>query len=143
MHERLEAGDYDALADYYRAASRMLHERTWADQREREIWRLHSEGVSYTRAVRVLRREHPRWRVGRRRIRETVQRLRDELLGLRRRRGRRKDPHGRGAGCERIVVRLNEDESRALALVQASLPGRSRADIVRLLLRELCAHVRA
>jgi hypothetical protein len=74
--KRIEEGrgeEYAASAEYYRRAGVFLHHREWADDRERRIWELHSEGMGMNEIARTAK-------AGNTLVHATINRLRAEML---------------------------------------------------------------
>jgi len=47
--------DFDEIQDYFRLAGQFYYEHRFENKLEKEIWRLHSEGVSYREIAEILR----------------------------------------------------------------------------------------
>jgi hypothetical protein len=77
---------YQAKEEYYRLAGQLLNDYPFANEFEREVWRLHSEGVSIFTILAMFRaqkRYSSRTRgifVYKRKIHETIQRLAKEMV---------------------------------------------------------------
>lgn len=110
--------------EYYRRASHFLWEHQWYSELERRCWELHCDGASYTRIVRTMKREG--YAIYRKRVHNTVNRLREEMLEdeaeKKRGPGRPRDPQAlRRADAGAVVVPHTKDSALALDHVMAAM----------------------
>ena len=80
LRAKFDATKYSAKEEYYRLAGQFLYSHEFETGLEKDIWALHSEGVSVRHTVLRLKKKYWRSHLYRRRVHETVQRLADIML---------------------------------------------------------------
>lgn len=58
FRSRFNATVFDAKEEYYRIAGQFLHDYPFEDKLEKEIWKLHAEGISLRKIVLVLKKRN-------------------------------------------------------------------------------------
>lgn len=79
--ERNRSTDIGAIEEYYRIAGHFLHSYQFESKKEQTIWSYHSEGLSVRDIVSVMRTR--RFKVYKRLVHETIQRLKKEMMAER------------------------------------------------------------